>query len=165
MEKLDSVLPGEAREYLTFRLGAEEYGIEILKIREIRSFEPVTRIAGAPPYIRGVFDLRGAIVPLVDLRRKIMPDSVGPDEFAAVIILAVGGCVVGAVVDAVSDVLALEADQIKAPPLFHAMLDTRYITGLGRVESNEGTRLLILVDIEKFMSSDDIAVIARAAAA
>ena len=145
-------------EFLTFRLGAEEYGIDILKVQEIRSYEPPTRIANAPAFIKGVVNLRGVIVPIVDLRVKLGCDSVEYNGFTVVIVLNVRGRVVGAVVDSVSDVLELSGDTIKPAPEMHTSVDTSFITGIGSV--NE--RMLILMDIEGLMSSAEMGIIDNA---
>jgi purine-binding chemotaxis protein CheW len=154
------------QEFLTFRLGAEEYGIDILKVQEIRGYDQVTRIANSPAFIKGVVNLRGVIVPIVDLRLKFNLGEAKYDAFTVVIVLNVLGRVVGAVVDSVSDVLELAAEQIKPAPEFSAMLDAGYITGLGTIkgasDDNE-SRMLILVDIEKLMGSADMALVDRAA--
>jgi purine-binding chemotaxis protein CheW len=142
-------------EFLTFRLGAEEYGIDILKVQEIRSYEPPTRIANAPAFIKGVVNLRGVIVPIVDLRVKLGCDSVEYNSFTVVIVLNVKGRVVGAVVDSVSDVLELGGDTIKPVPEMHTAVDTGFITGIGSI--NE--RMLILMDIEALMSSADMGLV------
>jgi len=142
----------EGREFLTFRLGAEEYGIEILKVREIRSWEEPTAIANTPAFIKGVINLRGTIVPIVDLRLKFNLSEVKYDLFTVVIILSVAKRVVGIVVDAVSDVITLASQQMSPAPEFGAALDTRFITGLGTV----GERMLILADIERLMTSKDM---------
>lgn len=142
-------------EFLTFRLGAEEYGIDILRVQEIRSYEAPTRIANAPAFIKGVVNLRGVIVPIVDLRVKLGCDTVGYNEFTVVIVLNVAGRVVGAVVDSVSDVLELSKDAVKAAPELASSVDTSFITGIGNV----GDRMLILMDIEAFMSSADMCLI------
>lgn len=142
-------------EFLTFRLGSEEYGIDILRVQEIRSYEPPTRIANAPSFIKGVVNLRGVIVPIVDLRLKLGCDSANYDEFTVVIVLNVKGRVVGAVVDSVSDVLQLSKDAVKAAPELASSMDTGFITGIGNV----GDRMLILMDIEAFMSSSDMGLI------
>ena len=151
-------------EFLTFKLGGEEYGIDILKVQEIRGYEAVTRIANAPAFIKGVVNLRGVIVPIVDLRVKFQLGDARYDAFTVVIILNIAGRVVGAVVDSVSDVLELDEKQIKPAPEFNSLLDAGYITGLGTVESSEGERMLILVDIERLMSSPDMGLLERAAA-
>ena len=145
-------------EFLTFRLGDEEYGIDILRVQEIRSYESPTRIANAPPFIKGVVNLRGVIVPIVDLRLKLGCDNANYDSFTVVIVLNVKGRVVGAVVDAVSDVLQLSKDAVKAAPELSSSVDTSFITGIGNV----GERMLILMDIERFMSSADMGLISDA---
>jgi purine-binding chemotaxis protein CheW len=142
-------------EFLTFRLGAEEYGIDILKVQEIRSYEPPTRIANAPSFIKGVVNLRGVIVPIVDLRLKLGCESAEYNGFTVVIVLNVKGRVVGAVVDSVSDVLALDAQSIKPAPEMNTSVDTGYITGIGSV----GDRMLILMDIEGLMGSAEMGLI------
>ncbi|MBB5205882.1 purine-binding chemotaxis protein CheW [Inhella inkyongensis] len=140
-------------EYLTFRLGSEEYGIDILKVQEIRSYEAPTRIANAPEFIKGVVNLRGVIVPIVDLRVKLGCPSAEVNTFTVVIVLNVRNRVVGAVVDSVSDVLELSRDQIRpAPEMTAAAVNTSYITGIATVAE----RMLILMDIEGLMSSSDM---------
>jgi len=145
-------------EFLTFTLGAEEYGMDILKVQEIRGYDAVTVIANTPPFIKGVINLRGIIVPIVDLRIKFNLGKIDYDQFTVVIILNLGSRVVGIVVDSVSDVLSLTPEQIKAAPALSASLDTRYIMGLGTVDE----RMLILVDIEKLMSSNEMALVDEA---
>ena len=137
------------QEFLTLTLGKEAYGIEILKVQEIRSYEQVTQIANSPEFIKGVVNLRGIIVPIVDMRIKF---NLGNAEYTE-IILNVAGRVVGMVVDGVSDVISLDAEQIRPAPDFSSSFDIKYITGLGRVDE----RMLILVDIEKLMSGSDMA--------
>jgi len=148
------------REYLTFRLGSEEYGIDILKVQEIRSYEPPTKIANSPAYLKGVVNLRGVIVPIVDLRVKfncVRDDGQADiDSFTVVIVLNVKGRVVGAVVDSVSDVMQLAEQMIQpAPEMSSSIVDTTYITGIANV--NE--RLLILMDIESLMGSAEMGLI------
>ena len=142
-------------EYLTFRLGSEEYGIDILKVQEIRSYEPPTRIANAPDFIKGVVNLRGVIVPIVDLRLKLGCPSAEYNSFTVVIVLNVKNRVVGAVVDSVSDVLELGVDEIKPRPEVPAAMDARFITGLGKL----GERMLILLDIEAMITSPDFGLV------
>ncbi|MGH6647593.1 chemotaxis protein CheW [Aquabacterium sp.] len=148
------------REFLTFRLGTEEYGIDILKVQEIRSYEPPTKIANAPSYLKGVVNLRGVIVPIVDLRVKFnclnAQGEVDINDFTVVIVLNVRGRVVGAVVDSVSDVIQLAEQMIKpAPEMSASMVDTTYITGIANISE----RLLILMDIESLMSSSEMGLI------
>jgi purine-binding chemotaxis protein CheW len=147
-------------EFLTFTLGAEEYGMDILKVQEIRGYDSVTAIANTPSFIKGVINLRGIIVPIVDLRIKFNLGKVDYDQFTVVIILNLGTRVVGVVVDSVSDVLTLNHEQIKAAPTLSTTLDTRYIMGLGTVDQ----RMLILVDIERLMSSKDMELMEEAIA-
>jgi len=163
MERLDAAAV-RANEYLTFRLDTEEYGIDILKVQEIRGYDTVTKIAGAPSFIKGVINLRGVIVPIIDLRIKFSLGEAKYDEFTVVIILNLAGRIVGAVVDSVSDVLELDPAQIKAVPEFQSMMDADYITGLGSVGDGDEARMLILVDIDRLMSSEDIDHINKVAA-
>jgi purine-binding chemotaxis protein CheW len=142
----------EGRELLTFTLGSEEYGIDILKVQEIRGYDAVTTIANAPEFIKGVINLRGIIVPIVDLRIKFHLGKVEYDQFTVVIILNIAHRVVGIVVDGVSDVITLTADQLKPAPEFSSTLGTQYITGLGTVDD----RMIIVVDIERLMTSSDM---------
>jgi len=164
MERFDAVRSVRTNEYLTFRLDTEEYGIDILKVQEIRGYDAVTRIAGAPSFIKGVINLRGVIVPIVDLRMIFNLGEAKCDAFTVAIILNLAGRVVGAVVDSVSDVLELDPAQIKEAPEFRSTLDANYVTGLGTVGTGEDARLLILIDIERLMSSSDIALIGKVAA-
>jgi purine-binding chemotaxis protein CheW len=150
---------GVVQEYLTFTLGKEEYGVDILKVQEIRGYETPTALANAPAYIKGVVNLRGTIVPIVDMRIKFNLGESTYDQFTVVIILSVAGRVVGVVVDGVSDVIGLTADQMRPAPEFSASFDTRYITGLGTIDE----RMLILIDIEKLMSSGDMGLLEQAA--
>ncbi len=148
------------REFLIFTLGDEEYGIDILKVQEIRGYDTVTRIANAPAFIKGVINLRGIIVPIVDMRIKFALGRVEYDHQTVVIILNVASRVVGMVVDGVSDVLTMTDDQIRPAPEFGTSMTTEYLTGLGTVDG----RMLILMDIEKLMTSDEMALIESVAA-
>lgn len=147
-------------EFLSFRLGAEEYGIDILKVQEIRGYEQPTRMANAPPYILGVVNLRGVIVPIIDLRIKFGLDEVKYDHQTVTIVLNIGQRVIGVVVDAVSDVIQLKNDEIKPAPEFSGALSTDHIIGIGTVTDGERERMLILMDIEQLMSSADMGLIA-----
>ena len=151
-------MTGTAAQYLTFTLGQEEYAVDILKVQEIRGYDAVTVIANTPAFIKGVINLRGVIVPIVDLRLKFQMGEVTYDAFTVVIILNVLNRVMGIVVDGVTDVLACPADEIKPAPEFGAALDTRYIDGLATVDG----RMIILVDIEKLMSSPEMALMDEA---
>jgi len=143
------------QEFLTFTLGSEEYAIDILRVQEIRGYDQVTAIANSPAFIKDVINLRGAIVPIVDLRIKFNLPSVTYDPFTVVIILNVLNRIVGIVVDSVSDVLALTPNEIKPAPEFGGSFDTQYLMGLATVEE----RMLILVNIEQLMSSQEMALL------
>ena len=147
------------QEFLVFTLGDEEYGIDILKVQEIRGYDQVRRIANTPAFIKGVTNLRGVIVPIVDLRIKFSQVDVDYNDNTVVIVLNLGQRVVGIVVDGVSDVLSLTAEQIRPAPEFAVTLSTEYLTGLGAL----GDRMLILVNIEKLLNSEEMALLDSAA--
>ena len=139
-------------EYLSFTLGNEHYGVDILKVQEIRGYDAVTRVPDAPDYIKGVINLRGTIVPVIDLRLKLRLDEARYDAFTVMIVLNVEDRVVGIVVDSVSDVIPLNADQIRPTPEFGAAVDTRFISGIG----TQDDRMLILLDIETLLDTADL---------
>jgi purine-binding chemotaxis protein CheW len=147
-------------ELLVFTLGDEEYGIDILKVQEIRGYDTaaVTRIANVPNFIKGVTNLRGIIIPIVDLRIKFNLGRVDYDAQTVVIILNLDHRVVGIVVDGVSDVLMLNPSQIRPAPTYGETLSAQYLTGLGTVDD----RMLILVNIERLMSSDEMELVETA---
>ena len=150
-----------ASEYLTFRLGQEEYGIDILRVQEIRSYEQPTRMAHAPDFIKGVIDLRGVIVPIVDLRLKLNCAQAEYTDFTVVIILNVAGTVLGAVEEAVADVVALAPDAIKPAPQFQSQVDSAFVRGIATV----GERMLIVMDIESLLSGAEMGLVKAAATA
>lgn len=152
MERIDQLASGGAREYLTFRLDQEEYGIDILKVQEIRGYEPPTRIANAPNFIKGVVNLRGTIVPIVDMRLKFACAKAEYNSFTVVIILNLRSRIVGIVVDSVSDVMELAPENLKSAPDIESVIDSSAVVGLGSV----GERMLILLDIERLMSGADM---------
>ncbi len=139
-----------SKQFLTFRIGAEEYGIDILKVQEIRSYEAPTRIAHSPHFVKGVVNLRGVIVPIMDMRLRLGNEATY-NGFTVVIVLNIGNRVLGMVVDSVSDVLELPVDQIKAAPEISAAIDARHVTGLGKI----GDRILILIDIHGMVTSPE----------
>jgi purine-binding chemotaxis protein CheW len=147
-------------EFLAFTLGKEEYGIDILKVQEIRGYEAVTRIANAPDFVKGVVNLRGIIVPIVDMRIKFQLGEPTYDQFTVVIILNISGRVMGMVVDSVSDVITLASEQIKPAPEMGTAFNSDYLIGLGTLDE----RMLILVDIDKLMSSAEMGLIEKIAA-
>ncbi|MEW6021587.1 MAG: chemotaxis protein CheW [Pseudomonadota bacterium] len=139
-------------EVLSFRLGKEEYGISILKVQEIRGYDAVTRIANAPAFLKGVINLRGQIVPIVDMRIRFALGQAEYDAFTVVIILNIGRQVIGMVVDSVSDVVTLAPEQVRPAPSIGGGIDADHLLGLGTV----GERMLILLDIERLMASPDM---------
>ena len=149
----------KALEFLSFTLGQEDYGIDIQKVQELRGYDTVTRIANAPEHIKGVVNLRGIIVPIVDMRIKFNLGAPTYDEFTVVIILNIGGRVMGMVVDGVSDVITLKPEQIKPAPSIGSVLDTEYLMGLGTLDE----RMLILIDLDRLMSSDEMGLIEKIA--
>lgn len=142
----------DARQFLTFRLAEEEYGVGILSVQEIRGWSSVTAIPHAPAWLLGVINLRGSVVPVVDLRIKLGLARADYNEFTVVIILNVGTRVVGIVVDGVSDVITLTDDEIRPAPPLGAGADTRHILGFGL-----GERMRILMDVERLMAGADLA--------
>ncbi|ARV18887.1 Chemotaxis protein CheW [Curvibacter sp. AEP1-3] len=155
MEKLNDLTTSGAREYLTFRLDQEEYGIDILKVQEIRGYEPPTRVANAPSFIKGVVNLRGTIVPIVDMRLKFNCAKSEYNSFTVVIVLNLRNRIVGIVVDSVSDVMELPPESLKAAPDIESVIDSSAVLGLGSV----GERMLILLDIEKLMSAPEMGLV------
>ena len=143
------------REFLAFKLGAEEYGIDILRVQEIRSYEVPTRIANAPPFVKGVVNLRGVIVPIIDMRLKFNLEQANYDDFTVVIVLNIGSRIVGMVVDAVSDVITLKPDQLRPVPEFNSAIASDHLLAIGAIED----RMLILVDIEKLMTSAEMGLV------
>ena len=147
-------------EFLAYRLGSEEYGIDIQKVQELRGYDTVTAIANAPAFIKGVVNLRGIIVPIVDMRIKFNLGTPVYDQFTVVIILNISGRIMGMVVDSVSDVITLTSEQIKPAPAMGTAVDTDYLMGLGTIEE----RMLILLDIDCLMSSTEIGLVEKHAA-
>ena len=139
-------------QYLTLRLGDEEYAIEILRVQEIRSYEQPVHMVNSPSFIKGVVNLRGVIVPIVDLRLKLNLSSADYTDFTVVIILNIHGAVVGAVVDAVSDVVTLDAKTIRPAPQFESAIESRFIVGLADV----GERMLIVMNMETLLSNAEL---------
>jgi purine-binding chemotaxis protein CheW len=144
-----SEVTAPAAEFLTFALGSEEYGVDILKVKEIRGYDAVTRLPDAPDYIKGVINLRGTIVPVVDMRLKFRLERAEYTALTVMIVLNVADRVVGMVVDSVSDVVQLSAEQVRAVPEIGATIDRQFLTGISTL--NE--RMLILLDIERLMAS------------
>lgn len=142
-------------EFLTFTLGGEHYAIDILKVREIRAWERVTRIAGAPPWLKGVMNLRGAIVPVVDLRVYFGCGDGSCGPFTVMIVLQLAARLAAVVVDSVADVVNLADEAIQPAPEFAGLVGTRYISGLGAV----GDTMLVVLDVERLMTAPEMALV------
>lgn len=148
----NSGLHSPTREFLAFVLGDETYALDIMSVKEIRGYEPVTKIANAPSYIKGVINLRGDIVPIVDLRIKFGVGEPTYNEWTIVIMLNIKDRILGIVVDGVSDVMNFEEEDIKPAPQFGTAFDSRYLDGLAAVDD----LMVIVVDIEALISSDEL---------
>lgn len=144
---------GEINQYLTFSLGDEEYGIDILKVQEIKGYSAITYIPNTPPHIKGVMNLRGTVIPVVDLRVKFSMPAVEYNKFTVIIVVTVGEKILGLVVDAVSDVLNIARGDVRPAPDFGARVDTKFISGVASLND----RLAVLLDIQKLLSEDDLA--------
>ncbi len=144
--------PAATSQFLTFLLGDEQYGVEILKVQEIRGYSAVTPIPNTPTHIKGVINLRGTVVPVVDLRAKFSLMTAEYNKFTVIIVVTVRDKVMGLVVDGVSDVLDIAATEVRVAPEFGANVDTRFISGMATV----GDRMTVLLDIERLLSDDEI---------
>ena len=140
----DAGLSADANQFLTFSLGEEEYGVDILKVQEIKGYVPTTRIPNSPPDVVGVLNLRGTIVPIIDLRRKFGLDSVEYNQFTAIVVIVVRGRVMGMIVDSVSEVVNIPLSDIQAAPDFGASMSTSMLQGLAK----RGDSLITLLDID-----------------
>ena len=150
-----SLTAGQSSQFLTLRLGSEEYAIDILKVQEIRSYEEPTRMVNSPEFIKGVINLRGVIVPIADLRLKLDIAKVEYNDFTVVIILNIMGTVVGAVVDSVADVVTLQSEAIKPAPQFDSKIEARFILGLVKT----GERTLIVMNVEALLSNYELGMV------
>jgi purine-binding chemotaxis protein CheW len=153
-KKMDNTT-SQDNEVLSFRLAKEEYAISILKVQEIRGYEEPTMLPSAPACIKGIMNLRGSIVPIVDMRILFNLGEPVYDQFTVVIVLNIKNHVIGMVVDSVSDVVTLADEQVRPAPEMGTTADGDYITGLGTV----GERMLILLDIDRLMSSEQLGLI------
>jgi purine-binding chemotaxis protein CheW len=159
MEQLDAIsFATEGSQYLTFALGTEEYGIDILRVQEIRGYAPVTPIPNTPPHIKGVMNLRGTIIPVIDFRAKLAMRETEYNQFTVIIVVTVGTKVVGLIVDAVSDVLDIPRADIQATPDFGAQVDARFINGMAKA----GDKLVVLLDIDRLLGGDEIVALGSA---
>ena len=149
----------DTQQYLTFTLGNEEYGVAILTVQEIKGYVPATPIPHTPAYIKGVMDLRGVIIPVLDLRRKFGLPTQEYDQFTVIIVVKVRSKVLGLVVDAVSDVLSIKNGEVQAAPEFGAQVDTRFIQGLAKA----GEKLVVLLDLDKVLSEEEFGTVSAVA--
>jgi purine-binding chemotaxis protein CheW len=139
----------DGSQYLTFSLGQEEYGVEILKVQEIKGYSAITPIPNTPVYLKGVMNLRGNIIPVVDLRSKLAMAEAPYNQFTVIVVVTVGSKTIGLVVDAVSDVLSIPKTDIQETPDFGAQVDAGFISGMAKA----GDRLVVLLDIERVLGS------------
>ena len=161
MEQLDTLsnqisFATDGSQYLTFRLAQEEYGVEILKVQEIKGYSAITPIPNTPAYLKGVMNLRGTIVPVVDLRAKFAMAQADYNQFTVIIVLTVGTKVMGLIVDAVSDVLNIPKADVQPTPDFGAQVDARFINGMAKA----GDKLVVLLDIDRVLGGVDPAALA-----
>jgi purine-binding chemotaxis protein CheW len=154
MKALAKIQAPESSQFLTFLLDEQEYGLELFKIQEIRGYAPVTPIPNVPAHVRGVMNLRGAVLPVVDLRMKFRLPPIEYNKFTVIVIATVGDKVVGLLVDAVSDVLQVNHDAMRAAPDFGAAVDTRFINGV--FETRE--HLAVALNLEKLLSDAELGV-------
>ena len=139
------------RQLVTFALGREEYGVDIMRVQEIIRFQNVTRVPQMPAFIEGVINLRGTVIPVIDLRKRFELGSAGNTAQTRIVVVNVGNRTTGIVVDAVSEVLRLAEDQIEPPPPAVAGIGHEYLRGVGKVQG----RLLILLDIDKILTANE----------
>ena len=153
IEQIEDDSAAGKQQFLSFQLGAEEYGIDILRVQEIRAYEKATRIPNTPQFIKGVINLRGVIVPVIDLRMKFGLETAEYNEMTVTVVLDVADRTIGIVVDKVSDVLALGSGDIRPAPEFTARVDNAFVRGLATLDE----RMLIIADIERLMTGADMA--------
>ena len=163
MDQVVKAIADKEGKYLTFTMAAEEYGIGILKIKEIIGMMPVTTIPQTPDFVKGVINLRGKVIPVIDLRLRFGMESIDYNERTCIIVVEIDGesgtVMIGIVVDAVSEVLNIKGEEIEETPTFGAKLNTDYILGMAKMEGG----VKILLDIDRVLSSEEITIIEKAA--
>ncbi len=163
MDQAVKAMADKEGKYLTFSLAEEEYGISILKIKEIIGMMPITTVPQTPEFVKGVINLRGKVIPVIDLRLRFGMDSIDYTERTCIIVVEIDGSAVtvqiGIVVDAVSEVLNVNAEDVEETPTFGAKLNTDYILGMAKMEGG----VKILLDIDRVLSGDEVALLERAA--
>ena len=152
-------LTADGSQFLTFSLGEELYGVDILRVQEIKGYTAVTKIPNTPPHIKGVLNLRGTIVPIVELRTKFGLPTIEYTMFTVIVVVVVRDKVMGLIVDAVSDVLDIEKKDIQAAPEFGAKADVTFLNGIGK----SGDKLIALLDIDRLLTEADMAEASAAA--
>ena len=156
----EQTLQANEEQFLTFRLDGQEYGIAILKVQEIKGWDKMTPIPNSPPYVKGVLNLRGVIVPVFDLRLRFGLPETARDAFTVIIVVNIGGRLAGIVVDAVSDVINVGLEQQCAAPAYEGQQNREFIKGLAQVED----KLLILLDIDRMVNPEALEKIETSAA-
>ena len=145
-------LESELLQLVTFAISEEEFGIDILKVQEIIRIMDITKVPGSPPHVEGVINLRGRVIPVIDLRRRFGMEPRAHDSHTRIIVLELHGMIVGFVVDGVSEVLRIQSNTVEPPPAVVAGLESEYIKGVGKLDD----RLLILLDLDKLLSSEEM---------
>jgi len=154
-------LTTDGSQFLTFQLGDELYGVDILRVQEIKGYTTVTKIPNTPPHIKGVLNLRGTIVPIIELRTKFGMPTIDYTMFTVIVVVVVREKIIGLVVDAVSDVLNIDKNDIQPPPEFGAKVDVSFLNGIGK----SGDRLVALLDMDRLLSDGDLQTVTAVAAA
>ncbi len=145
-------LATDENQFLTFQLGSELYGVDILRVQEIKGYTAVTKIPNTPPHIKGVLNLRGTIVPIVELRTKFGMPTIDYTMFTVIVVVVVKEKIIGLVVDSVSDVLNIDKKDIQVPPQFGAQVDVSFLNGIGK----SGDKLVALLDMERLLSDGEM---------
>jgi len=145
-------LSTDGSQFLTFNLGEELYGVDILRVQEIKGYTAVTKIPNTPPHIKGVLNLRGTIVPIVELRTKFDMPMIDYTMFTVIVVVVVKEKIMGLVVDSVSDVLNIDKNDIQAPPQFGAKMDVSFLSGIGK----SGDKLVALLDMDRLLSDGEM---------
>ncbi|MGH7485512.1 MAG: chemotaxis protein CheW [bacterium] len=154
-------LTTEGGQFLTFQLGDELYGVDILRVQEIKGYTAVTKIPNTPAHIKGVLNLRGTIVPIIELRTKFGMPTIAYTMFTVIVVVVIQEKIMGLVVDAVSDVLNIDKKDIQPPPQFGAKVDVSFLRGIG----NSGEKLVAILDMDRLLSDSDLHEVSAVAAA
>lgn len=157
MEATQKRQDDELLQLVTFSIGEEEFGVDILKVQEIIRTMEITKVPRAPEFVEGVINLRGKVIPIIDLHRRFGLDSKTHDKHTRIIVIEINNMIVGFVVDSVSEVLRIPASTVEPPPPVVAGLESEYISGVGKLQD----RLLILLDLDRLLSNDDIGAISQ----